>query len=174
MLWSFANPNLPTRRCVDRVVRPKGVVTMDGKIKRSDGGDSEPPSRTSASSIATRSLRGKKSSYSNRGGSGDAARAGAAGAASGCQYSNETKHVSVHDCTTDGCKTYATLAEAMAACTANPTCGGINAGTAFFHRHYFVNSREFLVAMPRPPVNRTAQHPISVFVFRFLVGSKLD
>lgn len=83
----------------------KGVVTMDGKIKRSEGGDAEPPSRSMAYKGAEHRT-----------------------AASACHFSAETKHVSVHDCAADDCKNHATLAEAQAACAADSTCGGINAG----------------------------------------------
>ena len=71
----------------------KAVVTMNGKIKRSDGSNLEPV--TEETSRNRRHAEGK------------------ADDTRGCIYSAETKHVSVHYCAADRCKNHKTLAEAQ-------------------------------------------------------------
>ena len=93
----------------DTLAPVPAVVTMDGKLQRADGSDQsfdggnpgtpQPPPLTPL-----------------------------AAAGGQCQYTAESKHVSVHVCAADNCKNHPTLAEAKQACDADPTCGGINAG----------------------------------------------
>lgn len=89
------------------------VVTMDGKLKRSDGGDQSFPAGDPGTPRAQPPPSLSLASSSTIG---------------GCEYTAESKHSSVHVCAADNCRNHATLAEAKQACDVDPTCGGINAG----------------------------------------------
>ena len=90
----------------------KAVVAMDGKIKRSDGGDGPDPTTTTSDNAGDSYPRPAEPNVAP------------SVTAGGCKYSPEKKHVSVHVCAADKCKSHPTLAEAKAACDTDSTCGG--------------------------------------------------
>ena len=91
----------------------KAVVTMNGKIKRSDGSNLEPVNEE-----ISRTPHGHAETDTDD--------------TPGCIYSAETKHVSVHDCAADGCKNHKTLAEAQV----GRVCGEVDTNISDCARSY--------------------------------------
>ena len=125
----------------DTMAPVPAVVTMDGKLQRADGGDQSfdggnpgtpqpppPPPQPAAPAAAAPEAIAAGGGGQQQQLPGAVSTTGSSQDQSGCQYSAESKHVSVHVCAADNCKNHPTLAEAKQACDTDPTCGGINAG----------------------------------------------